>query len=248
MNTGVTISLAQIPVARGDLSGNLNHHFEMIERSSKHNADVVVFPELSLTGYELDLASELAELPEPANFKQLSQAAIENDIIVIAGCPLTNGDDEKPTIGAVVCFPDGTVEFYSKQHLHVGEDEYCSSGSEDYSFTVNGHQIALAICADFTKQQHSRQAKTLGADIYVVSALISDSGFETDSKILSTIALEQGFPVVLSNHISMTGGWASCGDNSIWDSTGKLVMSSNSKESCLVLCKIAGDEIKAIRL
>lgn len=244
MKTGVTISLAQVPVTRGEVCANLERHLKMIEQSSYYDADVVVFPELSLTGYELDLAAELAFSPSPSNFKELSQASVENEIITIAGCPLKVNNDSKPTIGAVICFPDGTVQFYSKQHLHEGEGTYCSFGLSDYFFKVNGHQIALAICADFTELEHSRRAKKLGSDIYVVSALISKNGFEPDSKILSEIASEQGFPVLLSNHISVTGGWETCGKNSVWNSHGELVNNSSSKEYGLVLCNIMGNEVE----
>ncbi|WP_187265268.1 carbon-nitrogen hydrolase family protein [Vibrio parahaemolyticus] len=247
METGVIISLAQIPLVRGDLCGNIENHIKMIAESSSYKADVVVFPELSLTGYELDLVAELAFLPEPLSFRELSQASVENEIIVIAGCPLKANNSSKPTIGAVVCFPDGSVQFYSKQYLHEGEDKYCSFGTTDYFFTVNGHQIALAICADFITPEHSQRAKKLGADAYVVSALISGNGFTADSKILSEIALEQRVPVLLSNHISETGGWKTCGKSSVWDSFGKLVISSSEKESGLVLCTIAGNEIEATK-
>ena len=43
----VTISLAQIPVVRGNWRENLKQQLKMIEQSSNYNADVVVFPELS---------------------------------------------------------------------------------------------------------------------------------------------------------------------------------------------------------
>lgn len=247
MKTGVTISLAQIPIVRGDLCGNLKSHIKMIEQSSYYKANVVVFPELSLTGYELDLAAELAFSPEPLSFKELSQASVEHEIIVIAGCPLKSDNSLKPTIGAVVCFPDGSVQFYSKQYLHEGEDKYCSFGATDYFFTVNGHQIALSICADFIAPEHSQRAKKLGADVYVVSALISNNGFVPDAKILSEIALEHRIPVLLSNHISETGGWGTCGKSSAWDPLGKLAVSSSGKEIGLVLCTIAGSDIVATK-
>ncbi|MDR9829025.1 carbon-nitrogen hydrolase family protein [Vibrio sp. FNV 38] len=247
MKTGVTISLAQIPIVRGDLCGNIKNHIKMIKQSSYFKADVVVFPELSLTGYELDLADELAFAPEALSFEELSQASVENEIIVIAGCPLKSEHSLKPTIGAVICFPDGSVQFYSKQYLHEGESKYCSFGSTDYFFTVNGYQIGLAICADFTAPEHSQRAKKLGADIYVVSALISNSGFVPDSKLLSEIASEHRIPVLLSNHMSETGDWDTCGKSSVWDRLGKLAVGSSGKESGLVLCTIAGNNIEATK-
>ncbi|MEZ9548400.1 MULTISPECIES: carbon-nitrogen hydrolase family protein [Vibrio] len=238
----VTISLAQIPVVRGNWRENLKQHLKMIEQSSKYNADVVVFPELSLTGYELDLAEELALSLEPSNFEELSRASVQSETIIVAGCPLRVPDLSHPTIGAVVCFPDGRVEFYSKQHLHDGEGNYCSAGDVDYIFDVNGHKIALAICADFIEADHSQRAKHLGADIYLASALISENGFDPDSKILAGIASEHGIPVLLSNHISLTGGWGTCGKSSVWNSQGERVISAKSKESGIVLCTISGCE------
>ncbi|WP_417594412.1 carbon-nitrogen hydrolase family protein [Oceanospirillum sp.] len=248
MKTDVTISLAQIPVVRGDLKSNLRHHLEMISRSSRHNADVVIFPELSLTGYELDLAARLAFSPEASSFQELSRASVENQIIVIAGCPLSSDCSSKPFIGAVICFPDGSVEFYSKQYLHPGEEQYCLFGPADYFFKVKGHRLALAICADFAEPEHSRRARESGADIYVVSALISGKGFAPDSEILSAIALKHGFAVLLSNHISETGGWETCGNSSVWDSYGERVINSDSADSGLILCTLSGSKAAASKV
>ncbi len=248
MKTGITISLAQVPVVRGDVSANLEGHLEMIVQSGHSNADIVVFPELSLTGYELDLAAELAFSPEPSSFKQLSQAAVDNQVIVIAGCPLKSTQSSKPCIGAVICFPNGDVEFYSKQYLHVGEEEYCSYGIGDYCFEVNEYKVALAICADFANPIHSQRAKEIGADLYIASALISENGYDADAEILSEIAFKHDLPVLLSNHISPTGGWETCGKSSIWNSRGELVGGAMSKTSGLVLCRISCDGLEAVNL
>ncbi len=245
MKTPVTISLAQIPVVRGELESNLSQHLNMIEHSAKHQADLVVFPELSLTGYELDLAQQLALTPESDLFTVLSQSAVKNQITVIAGCPLKSETNVKPTIGAVICMPDGSKQFYSKQYLHEGEDKFCSNGSTDYLLYINGNKIALAICADFVSPEHSQRAAELGADAYIASALISEKGFATDAKILSGIASKHSFPVLLSNHISTTGGWATFGNNSLWNESGELVLSSDSKEPCLIMCKIVEGQAQA---
>lgn len=116
--------MAQIPVVKGNVVENLSNHLIMIAQSSLYGANVVVFPELSLTGYELELAQELAFSPQSPHFSTLSRASIENDIVVIAGCPLNIKNSAKPTIGTVICFPDGTIEFYSKQYLHEGKGRF----------------------------------------------------------------------------------------------------------------------------
>ncbi|MCW8349289.1 carbon-nitrogen hydrolase family protein [Vibrio sp. ZSDZ65] len=245
MASSINISLAQVPVFKEDIVANIEQHLVAIEASVSLGADLVVFPELSLTGYELKSLAKLALGKLPSNFSHLSQAASKHNISVIVGCPLVSGDSLKPSIGAVVCHPDGNVEFYDKQHLHDGEHEYCSSGSEDYFLTIKGYKVALAICADFSCPEHAERAKRLGADVYLVSALISTAGYSTDAKLLSDIAATNGMPVLLSNHISPTGGWSVCGNNAVWNNEGKLVTSSESVEECVVLCTITFSTVGA---
>lgn len=238
-SSSITISLAQAPVTKGVVEDNLNIHLSYISESSSIGADLVVFPELSLSGYELELAEKLAFHKESPEFKTLSKSSIDNNIIVIAGCPLAN-EEYKPAIGAVICFPNGNIDFYLKQFLHEGEGKYCSSGTEDYLFSAGGYRLALAVCADFSEPKHQKNAAEGGADIYIASALISETGYQTDAHILSQIASQYKIPVLLSNHISQTGGWATCGKNAVWNSSGEMVVSSDGKEECLVLCTFSG--------
>ncbi|WP_434339647.1 carbon-nitrogen hydrolase family protein [Motilimonas cestriensis] len=135
--------------------------------------------------------------------------------------------------------PNWKVEFYSKQFLHQGEHSYCSFGATDYCFSVAGYRIALAICADFLTPEHSENAANNHADIYITSALISESGYEMDARVLAGIAVKHKMPVLLSNHISHTGGWLACGHSAAWNADGELIVSSEHKQRCLVLCTLA---------
>ncbi|MBD1582457.1 carbon-nitrogen hydrolase family protein [Pseudoalteromonas sp. S16_S37] len=228
MKRKMSVCLAQVEVQRGNFAANLKAHIELVQQAGKLGAHLVVFPELSLIGYELDLIQELAVDASSDNFQALSKEAVEQGVTIIAGCPLL--DNGKPTIGAVVCFADGQVEFYHKQFLHSGEEAYCTAGANDYVFEICGYKVGLAICADFTNPNHAANAAALGADAYVVSALISQSGFAQDSKILASIAKDHQLPVFLSNHISKTGGWLAAGNNSVWNANGECDMSSGSNE------------------
>lgn len=243
MNTEtITISLPQIHIVTGELEENLISHLNSIKQSSLLGAHLVVFPELSLTGYELPLAQKLAFSPGCDAFKRLSQSAIEHNITVIAGCPLSNTHG-KPEIAAVICFADGNIEYYRKQYLHDGEHQYCSAGDKDYLFTLAGYRIALAICADFSEAMHTQRAAQKGADIYIVSALISEAGYINDAAMLSDSAASYNMPVLLANHISHTGGWNACGKNSVWGASSAIVGCSDTKQPCLLLCSVSGDNV-----
>lgn len=242
----ITVCMPQMPVVKGDIAVNMAAHLAMIARCANESADVVAFPELSLTGYELALANSLAVTPHAAHFAELSAAAIAHKMVVIAGCPLRT-EANKPAIGAVICFPDGTVDFYEKQYLHAGEAEYCAAGSQDYWFDLKGRRVGLAICADFAAPEHALGLRQQGVDLYIVSALISEAGFAHDARVLADIATTHQMPVLLSNHISETGGWVASGRNTVWDGSGDMAFCSASKEACLVVCTVSDAGVSAFQ-
>ena len=60
----VTVGLAQMQPKIGDVTANLQTHFDYIDAARKQNVDLLIFPELSLTGYNLeDLVFEIAAQP-----------------------------------------------------------------------------------------------------------------------------------------------------------------------------------------
>lgn len=243
----ITVSLAQISVFKGDVQKNLTMHLELIAQSARHNADVIVFPELSLIGYELELMKMRVLQPNDAVISVLSKAAVMHNMVVIAGCPLPGArsnnpllnHSEKPSIGAIIALPSGDVEFYNKQYLHEGEDVFCSAGSQNYSLSIKGFKLGLAICADFVNPQHAADMATLNVDAYLVSALISTSGFDIDAGILSNIAAQYKTPVLLANYASETGGYLACGKSSAWDTNGQLITLAKSTEVSIFVCHVS---------
>lgn len=97
----ITIALAQLPVSKAAVEENLQTH---IERAATLGANVVAFPELSLTGYELALLSQLAMPRNDKTFATLTSSAVATNTVVIAGCTLHNPNG-KPYIAAVICSP-----------------------------------------------------------------------------------------------------------------------------------------------
>ncbi|WP_249975821.1 carbon-nitrogen hydrolase family protein [Vreelandella olivaria] len=238
MKTDTTIALAQLPVIKGAVAENLETHLTYMQQAAVRGANVVVFPELSLTGYELELLEQLAMPKDSEVFSTLSTAAVAHNIVVIAGCSLVS-EGRKPQLGAVICFPSGEREFYAKQYLHEGEEVYCSAGNESYLFTVNGIRIALAICADFANPAHSEAAAAQQADVYIASALISEAGYQADAQLLAAMAKRHQIPVLLANHISNTGGWQTCGKSGAWNVNGELTIAANGSDPGLVLCHVS---------
>ncbi len=104
------VALAQIAPRLGDVDANLARHLEVIDEARKGEAALVVFPELSLTGYFLkDLVPDVALRPGCAELTALASAC--KDVDAVVGCVI-EGDDNR-FYNAAVYFSGGVV-----QHIH----------------------------------------------------------------------------------------------------------------------------------
>lgn len=248
MKKNLRIALAQLGVTDSNIRANLQQHIELIELAAEQHANVIVFPELSLTGYEPDQLDDLAFTPEDESVLALSRLATYHNMVIICGLPLKNESDNddtygKPYIAAAIFQPSRTVSFYKKQHLHEGEANFCTPGQENMMLSVKGNKLALAICADFIHPLHAQEAKDGGADIYLVSALISSNGYEQDSQLLSGIARTHQFPVLLSNFVGETGGWQTAGQNCVWHRNGEESDKGCTSLNGILLCSLIGKEL-----
>ena len=111
------IAAAQVGSVRGDITRNLRTHAEAIEVAAEQGVAVLIFPELSLTGYEPDLAAELAFEDSDRRMEALGESAKHHQMTVVIGAPLITAGS-KPAIGAIVF-----VAGFSNQagrHAHEG--------------------------------------------------------------------------------------------------------------------------------
>jgi predicted amidohydrolase len=193
-----------------------------------------LFPELSLTGYEPDLANELAMRADDPRLQELRDLARELRMTIVVGAPLASKGSEVH-IGALSFLPDGRLSIYTKKHLHPGEETYFSTGSGGNVLDIGGMQTALAVCADFTHESHPRQAAAAGAALYAATVLISVRGYDTDAPMLRGYAKRFGMPVLMSNHGGPTGGWTSAGRSAFWDAVGNEVIAASGDGECIIL-------------
>lgn len=85
------IAIAQIEPVKGDIGQNLDNHLRFIGAALEKKVDLIMFPELSLTGYELDLARELTTTSYDGRLTPLQEISDKNNIIIAAGLPTING-------------------------------------------------------------------------------------------------------------------------------------------------------------
>jgi predicted amidohydrolase len=217
---------AQCAVRAGDISANATLHLAFMQRAREQGATFLLFPELSLTGYEPALAQSLAQTVDSPLLAPLRQMAQEASMTTVVGLPLQRPGQDKPQIAAVVLHPDGAVAVYTKQYLHPGEDQYFSAGEGGDLMLIADVPVALSVCADFSHPAHAARAAAQGAKVYAASVLIGETGYPHDSTLLQGYAARHGMAVLMANHGGPTGGWAAAGRSAFWDEQGRCVAST----------------------
>jgi predicted amidohydrolase len=233
--TDLTICAAQYCAVAGQLTANIDRHAQFMHHAARQGVDFLLFPELSLTGYEPSLARELAQAPDTEVLQPLRKLATQLAMTTIVGLPLRLSDSEAVMIGALVFAADGSQIVYTKQHLHPGEDVVFTAGNGGDLLSVDAELIALSVCADFTHASHQRAAAQAGAGIYASSVLISDNGYAHDSKVLQACSSEHSMVVLMANHGGPSGGWACAGRSAMWAPGGQLVARATGTGDCLII-------------
>jgi len=175
-----TIAACQMDCALGEIEPNLNkyEHFAML--AGRMGAELVIFPECSVTGYFLgDKLSELAEQPEGEATQRLG------DIAKKAGVTLVSGMFTKEN-GVVynsqkVFSPKGKLQAtYHKAHLFSAEKNFCRPGDQPVVVETPIGKIGLTICYDLLFPEYSRRLIELGADIIVNSTNWINDPYQRD--------------------------------------------------------------------
>lgn len=228
------IALVQNLSIGGNISVNLNNHVDWINKAIDMNAQLVVFPELSMTGYEPTLVDQLAfSLPDERLdiFQKLSD---KHKIIVGVGLPIRLTDGIR--IGLIIFKPDQQPNVYYKKYLHDDELPYFVAG-ENANVTIDEtSKIALAICYEISIDAHIENAVASGAKIYLASVVKSESGVKSAHQRLSELASKYEMTVMMTNAIGEADGGVCAGGSAIWDSEGLLkAQLDNHSEGIIML-------------
>lgn len=232
-----TLAAAQCAVKAGDINANLAKHLRLMEHARAAGVELLIFPELSLTGYEPTLAQALAQDMDCAVLDPLRRFAQEATMTTVVGLPLRHSGHGNPLIAAFILHHDGALGVYTKQHLHPGEDDWFSPGSGGEMLHLAQLPIALSVCADFSHEQHPANAAACGAKVYAASVLISTTGYPHDSALLQSYAARHRMAVLMANHGGPTGGYAAAGRSAFWDEQGRCVAATRGKGDSLLIVK-----------
>ena len=227
------ICVAQTRPIKGNIQSNIDNHKELIDLAISSGANMIVFPELSITGYEPELANELATHKDDNRFDDFQKISDVKQIAIGVGVPIRT-----PTgiyISLVIFQPQKDRQLYSKQYLHSDEEPFFVSGPNTTGLLNLETNIALAICYELSVPQHSEDAFKNGAEVYVASVVKSVGGVEKAIQNLSDIAKKYVMTVLMANCIGECDGYECGGKTSIWNNKGTLLGQLNDTHEGILI-------------
>jgi predicted amidohydrolase len=228
------ISVAQTRPVKADIQTNIDNHKKIIDIAISNGADIIIFPELSLTGYEPKLSKELATNQDDSRFDVFQNISDTRQITIGVGAPIKNNGGI--CISMILFQPHKTRQLYSKKYLHPDEEEFFISGQNSSRLINNKPNIGLAICYELSVPEHSENAFKNGAEIYIASVAKTVKGVEKAIKTLSDIANKYSMTVLMSNSVGLCDDGECAGKTSIWNNKGLLAGQLNdTNEGILII-------------
>lgn len=232
---------AQIRPISGDITQNIRKHEAFIAQAAEQGADLILFPELSMTGYEPELAAELALTPDDSRLAGFQALSDTHQLTICIGMPARS--EAGVCIGMVIFQANQPFRLYAKQHLHADELPYFVAGNNSLVWSQKKHVLTPAICYESLLPEHAEAAAEQGAHIYLVSVAKSAAGLEKARTHYTAMARKYGMAVVLSNSIGFCDNFVSAGGSAVWDENGTCKSQLNSQEEGILLFDIKTGEI-----
>lgn len=251
MKQKIRLALAQINSRREHKEENLQKIEEFTLRAKEQHADLVIFPELSLTGYVLhDQIYELAEVIPGPSTKRIEELAKKTGIHIIFGMPELS-EKSKATIfnTAVLIGPTGLIGKFRKMYLPTHsvfeERRYFRAGYQTAVFTTDIGKIGLFICYDIFFPEVCRLTRLKGAELIIcisASPAVRRGYFE----ILTTArALENTAFLAYVNLTGIEDGLQFWGGSRLVSPTGDLLAVAKYDEEDLVICDVDYSDMRS---
>jgi len=247
-----TLALGQFEPRVCDKDYNIKRMREQAAQAAKSECDLIIFPEMSLTGYVCrDLIYKLSEPIRGPSMDKLEKIAKEHNLHIVLGMPEESGAKGIVHNSSVLLSPSGVVGVYRKMYLPTHsvfeEKRYFRPGYDIQTFDTAIGNIGMLICYDLFFPEIVRFLTVAGAQI-IVCISASPSGrrdyFETLTKAR---AIENSVFLAYVNLVGIEDGLQFWGGSHVLSPEGGLVTKAKYDEEDLVLARIDYEDLRRAR-
>lgn len=254
------LALAQMSTRLGDTSANLEKHLDLIAKAHAAGADLIVFPELSLTGYALqDLAHSVAHRPHPDDplFKPLLAASHKLDLLV----GFVDEDARHRFYIAAAYLSQGEVlhvhhKVYLPTYGLFDEGRFFAWGDEVRAFDTRFGRLGVLICEDFWHVSPPYLLWLDGADLFLFTSASPGRGLDNQPTLQATRWVElvnQAYAslftvfVAHANRAGFEDGLNFWGGSTLFDPDGRLLAQGAYHEEDLVFAEADLEQLHRTR-
>ncbi|WP_420627757.1 carbon-nitrogen family hydrolase [Candidatus Leptofilum sp.] len=221
-----TISLGQMDVKLGDPAANWRTVQAMTAEAARRGSDLVVFPELWSTGYDLENAASYATRTDAGLFAQVAALAKQHQIAILGSCLSLLG---KGAFGNTAIYFDAngrSLGEYSKLHLFrlMQEEQFLTAGENPTLVETEWGKAGLTICYDLRFPELFRQYALAGAQLVFVPAEWPHPRLAHWRTLLRARAIENQMFVVACNRVGSSKNTDFFGHSCILDPWGEIVL------------------------
>ncbi len=252
------VALAQIEPKLGDLAFNAKLHLEQIETAQKQGADLVVFPELSLTGYYLrDDVVDVAQAHESTLLRELSFASATTAVVF----GFVEESREHRFYNSCAYADGGAIlakhrKVYLPTYGMFDEQRYFAAGDRVRGFDTRFGRVGMLICEDAWHLSCGAMLLADAVDLVIIVAnspsrgvSSKDLGSQSSWDLLTrTYAQFVGAPVVFVNRAGYEDGVSFWGGSRVVSPFGEVLAEARELESGLVTATIDPRETRIQRI
>jgi predicted amidohydrolase len=255
------LALAQIDTRLGDVAANLDLHLDLIARARRRGADLLVFPELSLTGYMLqDLADEVALRPTAGDpvFRRLLAASRSLDLVVSF---VERDERESQYISAAYLSGGRLVHLHRKVYLPTyglfQDGRFFERGRELRAFDSRFGRFGLLICEDFWHVSSPYALWLDGADLLILISASPGRGLNSGVRLHTARWIESTTRtyaslltvfVAQTNRVGFEDGLCYWGGSAVLGPDGRTLAEAPDFEQALIVAEIDPDLLRRARL
>lgn len=250
MKDNIKLALAQFSCKREDKKTNLQRIEELAIKAKQQGVDLVIFPEMSLTGYVVkDQIYELAEAIPGPSVKAIEVLAKKTGLHIIFGMPELSQKTQATLYNtAVLVGPKGFIGKYRKMYLPTHsvfeEKRYFRPGYEPAVFDTELGKIGLTICYDVFFPEVFRLTRLSGAQLIVcvsASPAVRKSYFEV---LTSARAIENTAYLAYVNLTGVEDGLQFWGGSRLISPTGDVLAKAKYDEEDFVICQVDYNDLR----
>ena len=245
------VAVAQISCSLGDAEANLSKVRDSSQRAKEAGADMILFPEMTDTGYSMPVIQKHANHWKTGFVASLQEIARELSMAIVSGVSERDGSSIYNS-QVLVDAKGNIIAKYRKTHLYavapVEEHTCFAPGDKFASFVLGGLRFGFSICYDLRFPEMYRKLVTeQDVDAFIISSAWPFPRVEHFRTLAMARAIENQSYVLASNRVGEDDDLWFCGSSAIIDPRGVVIAAASADREELIAADLSEELVLSVR-